>query len=175
MLLATAIAILVLTLIAAGIFWVRSYHPTRVPVVELAVVPRDMRAKVRTHVRLRLRVHQQRRASRSRPPTTPPEVASVSAPDVASGSAPVTAPNTTSVRPAPPHTPPLALIQASRAHKRSDAPPPGSYFRVVDAPSTEAIVSDVRGPWAAGIVTPDGRITLPDNGADVTLPWRGAE
>jgi len=37
------------------------------------------------------------------------------------------------------------------------------------------ITSDVRGPWAAEIVTHDGRITLPDSGANVALSWAGTD
>jgi hypothetical protein len=58
---------------------------------------------------------------------------------------------------------------------RNGARPPGSYFRVTEAPSQETITSDVRGPWAAEIITHDGRITLPDSGSSVTMSWAGLD
>jgi hypothetical protein len=168
-LLATASAIIVLALIVAAFFCLRSYRPTRVPVVERARVPHDMRAKVNTGARLRLRLLQQRRTGRGRPPTAAPGPAPISAA--------VSTPTTAPVRPtpAPPDIHPLALVQRSLAHNRKGAPRPGSYFRIVEAPSQESITSDVRGPWAAQIVTRDGRITLPDSDADVPLGWGGTE
>jgi hypothetical protein len=164
-------AILSLALIAGAIYFIKTYRPARVPVVERARVPHDVRAKVKTDARLRLQLlHQQRRAGRSRPPTSAPVSAAISAPV-----APVGAPTTTPARPAPPppDTHPLALVQHSLVHKRDGAPRPGSYFRTVEAPSQESIMSDVRGPWAAEIVTCDGRITLPDDGADMDFAWGG--
>jgi hypothetical protein len=175
-LLATASAILILVLIAAAVYCLRSYRPTRVPVVERARVSRDMRARVNTHAMLRLRLHQQRRAGRSRPPTTTPDDAPISgAPVVAPVSAPISAPTKPPASTTPPDTHPLALVQCSLAHNRNGASRPGSYFRIIEAPSQETITSEVRGPWAAKIVTGDGRITLPDSGADVEMAWGGTE
>lgn len=174
MLLATVCAILILALIAVAFVCLRSYRPARVPVVERARVPHDVRAKVNTHARLRLRLHQQRRAGRSGPSTTTPRLAPVSSAVSRPTRAPVPTPIPTPT-PTPPDTHPPALIQHPLAHNRNGAPRPGSYFRVVEAPSQETIISDVRGPWAAEIVTRDGRITLPDDGADVELAWGGTE
>jgi len=167
----TVSAIFVLALIAGAIYCLKTYRPARVSVVERARVPHDVRAKVNTDARLRLRLHQQRRAGRSRPPMS----AQVSEPVSAAVSAPVSAPTTAPARPTPqaPDTHPLALVQHSLVHKRDGAPRPGSYFRTVEAPSQESIMSDVQGPWAAEIVTCDGRITLPDDGEDVDFAWGG--
>lgn len=174
MLLATVSAILILALIVVAFFGLKSYRPTRVSVVEQARVPHDVRAKVNrakvnTVARLRLRLHQQRRAGRSRPPAPTPSLVPVSS----AVSPPTTAPARPT--PPPPDTHPPALIQHSLVHNRSGAPRPGSYFRIVEAPSQESITSDVRGPWAAQIVTRDGRITLPDSDGDVPLAWGGTE
>ena len=166
-LLGTASTILILALIAAVIFCLRSYRPKRVPVVERARVPQDVRAKVNTVARLRRRLHQPRRTGRSRPPTTTADVVPVS---IA-----VSAPLTATVGTTSPDTQPRVLVQCSLAHNRNGAPRPGSYFRVTDAPSPETIRSEVRGPWAASIITSDGRITLPDSGADVAVAWSGSE
>ena len=184
MLLATASVILTIALITAAILFLRAYRPTPVPVVERARVPHDVRAKVSTDARLRLRLHQQRRAGRSDLPlATPdvaPDVAPVSAPVGAPVGAPVSAPVSAAsavppVLPTAPGTQPLSLVQASLVHNRVGAPRPGSYFRVVESPSQETIISAVRGPWASEIVTRDGRITLPDSDADVALAWSGSE
>ena len=110
MLLATASAILILAVIAAAILFLRSYRPTPVSVVERALIPHGLRAKVNTDARLRLRLHQQRRAGRSHPADTR-DVASV-APPV---SAPVTAP-------------------AQRAHNGSGAQPAAGRTSTVPCP-----------------------------------------
>jgi len=176
-LLATACAILVLVLCAATILYLKSYRPTRVPVVERARAPRDMRAKVNTDARLRLRVHQQRRAGHSSPPITPgaaPDPAAVSASTAPRARAAVSSRSAFPAGPAPDTHPPVFFQRpAPSSHVGSHAP--GSYFRVTEAPSQEAITSDVRGPWAAEIVTHDGRITLPDSGANVALSWAGTD
>ncbi len=173
----TAGAILILALIAGAIYCIKTYRPARVSVVERALVPQDVRAKVKTLAWLRLRLHQQRRAGRSlaTAPVSAPVIAPVIAPVGAAFSVPVSAPTTAPARttPPPPDTHPLALIQHSLVHNREGAPRPGSYFRPVDAPSQESIRSDVQGPWAAEIVTDDGRITLPDDGTDVDFAWGG--
>ena len=201
MLLATACAILVLVLCAATILYLKSYRPTRVPVVERARAPRDMRAKVNTDARLRLRVHQQRRAGHTSPPSTPgvaPARAAVSAstapPACAAVSASIAPPACAAVSastapraraavssrsafpagPAPDTHPPV-FFQRPAPSSHEGAHAPGSYFRVTEAPSQETITSDVRGPWAAEIVTHDGRITLPDSGANVALSWAGTD
>ena len=168
MFLATASAILVLAFIAAAIFGLKSYRPTRVPVVERARVPHGLRVKVNAVTRLRVRLGQQRQVRRSRPRTTAPDVT------------PVSALTTLPVHPVPPDTPPLAtpppaFVQHSLAHNGNGAPLPGSYFRIIETPSREAFMSDVRAPWAAEIVTHDGRITLPDSGAEVALARSGTE
>ena len=165
MLLATACAILVLVLCAATILYLKSYRPTRVPVVERARAPRDMRAKVNTDARLRLRVHQQRRAGHSSPPSTP---------GVAPARAAVSSRSAFPAGPAPDTHPPV-FFQRPAPSSHAGAHAPGSYFRVTEAPSQEMITSDVRGPWAAEIVTHDGRITLPDSGANVALSWAGTD
>lgn len=201
MLLATACAILVLVLCAATILYLKSYRPTRVPVVERARAPRDVRAKVNTDARLRLRVRQQRRAGHSSPPitpgvaparaavsasTAPPARAGVSASTAPTARAAVSAPNAPPARaavssrsalPAGPErdTRPPVFFQRPAPTSHAGAHAPGSYFRVTEAPSQEAITSDVRGPWAAEIVTHDGRITLPDNGANVAMSWAGTD
>jgi len=190
-LLATASVILVLALITAAILCLRAYRPTPVPVVEQARVLQDVRAKVNTDARMRLRLHQQRRAGRSHLPMTTldvapdvaqvsaPDVAQVSAPDVAQVSAPVSAQvsraTTGPALPLAPGIQPGILVQAALVHHRDGAPRPGSYFRIVESPSQETIISAVRGPWASEIVTGDGRITLPDSDADVALAWSGSE
>jgi len=188
-LLATACAILVLVLCAATILYLKSYRPTRVPVVERARAPRDMRAKVNTDARLRLRVRQQRRAGHSSPPITPgvaPARAAVRAPPAPTARAAVSAPNAPPARaavssrsalPAGPErdTRPPVFFQRPAPTSHAGAHAPGSYFRVTEAPSQEMITSDVRGPWAAEIVTHDGRITLPDNGANVAMSWTGTD
>ena len=162
-----ATAILTIALIAAAILLLKSYRPTPATVVERARVPQDVRAKVNTDARLRLRLHQQRRAGRSHPPLTPPDVAPAVAPPRAFTTATVCLPA--------PVAPPRALVQGSLAHHRDGAARPGSYFRVVESPSQETIMSAVRGPWASQIVNRDGRITLPDSDADVALAWVGSE
>jgi hypothetical protein len=197
-LLATASAILILAVIAAAILLLRSYRPTPVSVVERALMSHDVRAKVNTDVRLRLLMHQQRRAGRDHPadtldvapfsapvtaPISAPVTAPISAPVASPISAPVTAPFsapvasriTTLALPTSPgiHLP--SLLQSSLVHNQAAAPRPGSYFRMVESPSQEATVSSVRGPWASEIVTLDGRITLPDSDIDVELAWRASE
>jgi hypothetical protein len=197
-LLATACVILVLGLGAALIFYLKSYHPTRVPVVERALVAQGMRAKVTNDARLRLQLRRQRQAAQGSLPIraeVAPAGASASvltAPRYPTASV-LTAPHspTASVHTAPPRpaasvltapcgpapsgSHPPVFFQRPAAHSRNGAGPPGSYFRVTDAPSQETITSDVRGPWAAEIVTRDGRITLPDSGATVTMPWAGTD
>lgn len=167
MLLATGSAILILAVIAAAILFLRSYRPTPVSVVERALIPRDLRAKVHTDARLRLRLHQQRRAGRSHLANTR-DVASVAAP-VSAPVTPLSARTTAPALCAPPglHLP--SLVQSALVHNQAGAPLPGSYFRIVESPSQETIVSNVRGPWASEIVTDDGRITLPDSHADAAL------
>ena len=189
MLLATACAILVLVLCAATILYLKSYRPTRVPVVERARAPRDMRAKVNTDARLRLRVHQQRRAGHTSPPSTPgvaparaavrastapPACAAVSASTAPRARAAVSSRSAFPAGPAPDTHPPV-FFQRPAPSSHAGAHAPGSYFRVTEAPSQEMITSDVRGPWAAEIVTHDGRITLPDSGANVALSWAGTD
>ena len=178
MLLATACAILVLVLLAATTFYLVSYRPTRVPVVEQAVAPQDMRAKVNTDARMRLRLHRHRRAGQSGPPITP-EVAPVHAP-VSSPAGPPVRAAVSSLMDSPARSAPAearspAFFQRPAAHTLAGAGPPGSYFRITQAPMQEAITTDVRGPWAAEIVTRDGRITLPDSGANVAMSWAGTD
>ena len=199
-LLATACTILVLALFAAMVLYLKSYHPTRVPVVERALAPHDMRAKVNTDARLRLRLRRQRRAVQSSPaltpgvaparaavssPTAPPARAAVSLPTatrpaVSSPTAPpapaaVSLLSATPARPALPDARPASFFQRPAVHSLAGAGSPGSYFRITEDPSQEAITTDVRGPWAAEIVTSDGRITLPDSGANVSMSWSGTD
>ena len=197
MLLATACLILVLGLGAALIFYLKSYHPTRVPVVERALVAQGMRAKVTNDARLRLQLRRQRRAVQTSLPIraevapagasasvlTAPRypTASVPAPRYPTASVPTAPPRpaarvlTAPGRPAPSGSHPPDFFQRPAAHSRNGAGSPGSYFRVTEAPSQETITSEVRGPWAAEIVTRDGRITLPDSGANVTMSWTGTD
>ena len=174
MLLATASAILILAVIAAAILFLRSYRPTPVSVVERALIPHDLRAKIHTDARLRLRLHQHRRAGRSHLADTR-DVASVAAPVSPPVTTPLSARATAPALCAPPslHTP--SLVQSALVHNQAGAPLPGSYFRIVESPSQETIVSNVRGPWASEIVTDDGRITLPDSHADAALACTGGE
>ena len=189
-LLATACAILVLALFAAMVLYLKSYHPARVPVVERALAPHDMRAKVNTDARLRLRLRRQRRAGQVSPPITPevaPARAAVSLPTAAPARPAVSLPTAPpacaavslqkapSASPAPPDARPATFFQRPAAHSHAGEGPPGSYFRITEDPSQEAITTDVRGPWAAEIVTRDGRITLPDSGANVSMSWSGTD
>lgn len=184
MLLATACALLVLALAAGGLY-LRSYRPTRVPVVERARVPRDVRAKVNTDARLRHRAQRQDRGGRNHSP----------APVICPAHAPVLIAVTIGIGPPRPtrasspsgvlqgsawgrimaHASDRPLVQPLLVHEQAGAARPGSYFRPGQAPSEETITSEVRGPWAAEIVTGDGRITLPDDGEDVRLRWRRTE
>jgi hypothetical protein len=59
---AIASAMLLLSLAAAAIWYMKSYHPTQAPVVERARAPHGVRAKVRGDARQWLRPHQRRRA-----------------------------------------------------------------------------------------------------------------
>lgn len=175
MLLATACALGVLALAAATLY-LRSYRPTRVPVVERARVPRDVRAKVNTDARLRLRAYRRREGSRNPSPAPVIAVTIGMVPAVptragwpsgvlgGSAGARIMA-----------HASDRSLVQPVLVHDQAGAARPGSYFRPGQAPSEETITSERRGPWAAKIVTGDGRITLPDNGLDRRVRWRHTE
>ncbi|MEP7192104.1 MAG: hypothetical protein ABI903_04490 [Actinomycetota bacterium] len=169
MLRAIAGSLLLLVCTAAAIFYLRSYRPTRVPVVERARTSHDLRARVRA-ARQRLRLRRQRHAGRNQaqpqaPRQQPPARRILK----------VTAVNPATPAPPAPFAHPWPLVQPVLAHQAKGAPQPGSSFRTVEATCPESLTSDVRGPWAAQIVDVDGRITLPDNGLDVALTWRHAE
>jgi hypothetical protein len=170
---AVSIAIVVLVLIAAITAYLRSYRPHRVPVVERARVPHDVRAKVIPQAMSRgLRRPRWAGWRRRSAGATVADV--LERHEEVQGVEEITAP-VSSVATVPPGTAPRAtartLVQPVLAHNLDGASRPGSYFRSVDAPSPETIISGERGPWAAPIVTEDGRITLPDSGQDVAVTW----
>jgi len=174
-----AIAIVLLVLIAAITYYLRSYRPHRVPVVERARITHDVRAKVSPKAKSR-GLRRQRRAGRHRC-AKGTSIADVRRHDEVGG----TERTEESKAPEPwiataplvqaPRATARALVQPVLAHNLVGASRPGSYFRSVDAPSPETINSDQRGPWAAPIVTEEGLITLPDSGKDVAMTWRHTE
>ena len=160
-----ASALLLLAIAGATMYYVSSYRPTRVPVVERARVPRDVRAKVSPDALMRMRLERHRRTARNIP-TRHTQALECSPTPTSAGTATIAAPV---LQIAPPVPQPIVSRSAEETSQ------PDNYFGPINAPSPETITSDVRGPWAAKIVTGDGRITLPDNGMDVAATWRQTE